>query len=42
MRDEIEAYKVPRYCLVLDELPLNQNGKVDRRVLASLVSTRGT
>jgi acyl-CoA synthetase (AMP-forming)/AMP-acid ligase II len=42
MRDEIEAYKIPRRCLVLDQLPLNQNGKVDRRVLASLISTRGT
>jgi acyl-CoA synthetase (AMP-forming)/AMP-acid ligase II len=37
MRNEIEEYKIPRRCFVLDELPLGQNGKVDRRALASLI-----
>ena len=34
--EQIEHYKVPRHCRVLDELPLNQNGKVDKAALAEL------
>lgn len=36
MREEIEAFKIPRRCVRLSELPLNGNGKVDRKRLASL------
>ncbi len=36
MREQIEEYKIPRSCLVLDELPLTGNGKVDRKALAAL------
>lgn len=38
MREQIEPFKVPRRCARLPELPVNGNGKVDRRRLASLVS----
>ncbi|MER5353647.1 class I adenylate-forming enzyme family protein [Kitasatospora sp. NPDC002551] len=38
MREQIEVYKIPRRCLVLDALPLSANGKVDRRRLAVLVA----
>ncbi|MFF3495266.1 class I adenylate-forming enzyme family protein [Streptomyces sp. NPDC002795] len=36
MREEIEEFKIPRHCLVLDALPLTGNGKVDRKALAAL------
>ena len=36
MRQVIEVYKIPRICLVLPELPLTGNGKVDRKALAEL------
>ncbi|MFB6891856.1 class I adenylate-forming enzyme family protein [Kitasatospora sp. NPDC056327] len=35
MREQIEVYKIPRRCVVLDALPLSANGKVDRRRLAA-------
>ena len=38
MREQIEPFKVPRRCVRLPELPVNGNGKVDRRRLASLVT----
>lgn len=40
MRDQIEEFKIPRRCVVLDALPLSRNGKVDRRELAALINTR--
>lgn len=36
MREQIEPFKIPRRCVPLDELPVNGNGKVDRKRLASL------
>jgi acyl-CoA synthetase (AMP-forming)/AMP-acid ligase II len=36
MRAEIEEYKIPQRCVVLDTLPLTRNGKVDRRRLAEV------
>ncbi|MGR6920885.1 class I adenylate-forming enzyme family protein [[Actinomadura] parvosata] len=30
----LEQFKVPKRCVVVDELPLNQNGKVDKKALA--------
>jgi acyl-CoA synthetase (AMP-forming)/AMP-acid ligase II len=38
MRAEIEEFKIPRRCVVLDELPLTRNGKVDRAALRAGVS----
>jgi acyl-CoA synthetase (AMP-forming)/AMP-acid ligase II len=34
LRGEIDEAKVPATCLVLDELPLSTNGKVERAALA--------
>jgi amino acid adenylation domain-containing protein len=31
----LEEYKLPRHCVVLDELPLGPTGKVDKRALAA-------
>ncbi|MEU6705568.1 class I adenylate-forming enzyme family protein [Streptomyces wuyuanensis] len=36
MREQIEEFKIPRHCLVVDSLPLTGNGKVDRKALAAL------
>lgn len=38
MRDEIEEFKIPRRCVVLDALPLTRNGKIDRKTLLAEVS----
>ena len=35
LRDQLEHYKVPRLCHVVDALPLNQNGKTDKKALAA-------
>ncbi|MEN8656315.1 class I adenylate-forming enzyme family protein [Streptomyces sp. 21So2-11] len=40
MRDQIEEFKIPRRCVVLDALPLSRNGKVDRKELVSLLADR--
>ncbi|MCR6483503.1 acyl--CoA ligase [Amycolatopsis sp. OK19-0408] len=37
MREQIEEFKIPRRCVIIDELPLTRNGKVDRTGLASLL-----
>ncbi|KAK1912722.1 hypothetical protein P3342_004658 [Pyrenophora teres f. teres] len=37
LQDQLPAYMVPQTITVLDAMPLNQNGKVDRNVLAQLV-----
>ncbi|WP_405961093.1 acyl--CoA ligase [Streptomyces sp. NBC_00024] len=39
MRDLIEPFKIPRRCVRLDALPVNGNGKVDRKRLAALISS---
>ncbi|MEU1662142.1 class I adenylate-forming enzyme family protein [Streptomyces sparsogenes] len=35
MREQIEEFKIPSHCSVLDTLPLTGNGKVDRKALAA-------
>jgi acyl-CoA synthetase (AMP-forming)/AMP-acid ligase II len=35
MREEIEEFKVPGRCVVVQALPLTQNGKLDRRALGA-------
>ncbi|HEY3606566.1 MAG TPA: class I adenylate-forming enzyme family protein [Pseudonocardiaceae bacterium] len=37
LREQIEEFKIPRRCLVVDRLPLSGNGKVDRKSLAAMV-----
>ena len=37
MREQIEEFKIPRRCLVVDRLPLTGNGKTDRKAVVSLV-----
>lgn len=36
VRDILPGYMIPAHFVILDAMPLNPNGKVDRRVLASL------
>ncbi|MET9607851.1 class I adenylate-forming enzyme family protein [Streptomyces sp. NPDC006512] len=40
MQEQIEEFKIPRRCVVLDSLPLSRNGKVDRKELAALLENR--
>ncbi|MFI5740352.1 nuclear transport factor 2 family protein [Streptomyces anulatus] len=40
MQDQIEEFKIPRRCVVLDALPLSRNGKVDRKELTALLEER--
>ncbi|WP_107073786.1 class I adenylate-forming enzyme family protein [Streptomyces sp. FxanaA7] len=42
MRDLIEPFKIPRRCVRLDALPVNGNGKIDRKALATLVASPGS
>jgi acyl-CoA synthetase (AMP-forming)/AMP-acid ligase II len=37
MREQIEEFKVPRHCVVLEAIPLTRNGKVDRTTLLTEV-----
>ncbi|NJQ01906.1 class I adenylate-forming enzyme family protein [Streptomyces zingiberis] len=37
MRGLIEEYKIPRRCVPVPELPVNTNGKTDRRALTALI-----
>ncbi|GAA4549808.1 class I adenylate-forming enzyme family protein [Amycolatopsis samaneae] len=37
MREQIEEFKIPRRCVIIDALPLSRNGKVDRKGLAGLI-----
>ncbi len=34
LREELEEYKIPQHCQVLEALPLSDNGKVDKQALA--------
>lgn len=36
LRDELEEFKIPQRCLMVDAIPLTRNGKVDRVALAEL------
>ncbi|ONI91079.1 AMP-dependent synthetase [Saccharothrix sp. ALI-22-I] len=38
MRAEIEEFKIPRRCVIVESLPLTRNGKVDRKALRAVVS----
>jgi acyl-CoA synthetase (AMP-forming)/AMP-acid ligase II len=38
MRDHIEPFEIPRHCVRLDGLPVNGNGKIDRKRLVGLVA----
>ncbi|MEE1943033.1 class I adenylate-forming enzyme family protein [Streptomyces sp. TRM 70361] len=35
MREQIEEFKVPQQCVVLERMPLTPNGKTDRKALAA-------
>lgn len=37
LREQLEHYKIPRHCEFVDALPLNQNGKTDKKALAGRV-----
>jgi acyl-CoA synthetase (AMP-forming)/AMP-acid ligase II len=41
LRRELEDFKVPASCLVVPELPMTGNGKVDRAGLARLAEQAG-
>jgi acyl-CoA synthetase (AMP-forming)/AMP-acid ligase II len=38
LRTELEAFKVPHICLVVPEIPLTRNGKIDRAELSRMLS----
>ncbi len=40
LREELEDYKIPDRCDVVEQLPVNTNGKVDLRALADALHTR--
>ena len=40
LREEIPAYMIPTYFYEVDNIPLNKNGKVDRKILKSRIETR--
>ncbi|MBA8823981.1 acyl-CoA synthetase (AMP-forming)/AMP-acid ligase II [Saccharopolyspora lacisalsi] len=40
MHEHIEAFKIPRRCVVLPTLPTNANGKLDRAQIVALVEDR--
>lgn len=42
MRHEIDEAKLPTRCVVVEELPLNANGKVERRGLRELMKQEGS
>jgi amino acid adenylation domain-containing protein len=37
LREQLEDFKIPRHCLVVAEIPLTRNGKIDRAGVARLV-----
>ncbi|KAG6012676.1 NRPS protein [Claviceps pusilla] len=41
LRANLPSYMVPRSITILDKLPINENGKVDRKALAGFVVTPG-
>jgi acyl-CoA synthetase (AMP-forming)/AMP-acid ligase II len=42
LRKEIEPFKVPHQCLILDEIPLSNNGKIDQKAVAELVEAHAS
>lgn len=36
LRGRLEVYKLPEQCVILDDIPLGPNGKVDKKALAAL------
>ena len=37
LRDELEDFKIPQRCLARPELPVNANGKTDKKVLLAML-----
>ena len=42
LRTKLPSYMVPQVVTILDKMPLNDNGKIDRRVLAKSLQSRTT
>ncbi|KAJ3544059.1 hypothetical protein NM208_g3252 [Fusarium decemcellulare] len=40
LRDHLPSYMIPKAITILDEMPVNTSGKVDRKVLAETLRTR--
>ncbi|KAJ6789651.1 hypothetical protein PWT90_05590 [Aphanocladium album] len=40
LREQLPSYMIPRTITILDRMPLNENGKVDRRALADVTTKK--